>query len=41
MVFKSVCQMNKYFNQTAGQVAHPVCVVRATDITMEAYNNSH
>ena len=32
------------FNQTAGQVAHksyPSCVVRATGIAMEAYNNSH
>ena len=39
-----VCQMNKNFNQTAGQVAHksyPSSVVRATDIAMEAYNNSH
>ena len=39
-----VCQMNTNFNQTAGQVAHksnPSCVVRATDIAMEAYNNSH
>ena len=36
--------MNKNFNQTAGQVAHKSylsSVVRATDITMDAYNNSH
>ena len=35
-----VCHMNKYLNQTAGQVAHksyPSCVVRATDIAMEVY----
>ena len=40
----AVCRMNKNFNLTAGQVAHksyPSCVVRATDIAMEAYNNSH
>ena len=39
-----VCQMNKHFNQTARQVAYksyPSCVVRATDIAMEAYNKSH
>ena len=38
-----VCQLNKNFNQTAGQVAHegyPSCVVRATDIAIEAYNKS-
>ena len=38
------CHMNKNFNQTAGQVAHksyPSCVVRATDIAMEGYNDSH
>ena len=31
--------MNKYFNQTAGQVApksYPSCVVKATNIAMEA-----
>ena len=36
--------MNRNFNQTEGQVAHksyPFCVVRTTDIVMEAYNNSH
>ena len=40
----SLCHMNKSFNQIAGQAAHksyPPCVVRATDIAMEAYNNSH
>ena len=34
--------MNKKFNRTAGQVAHksyPSCIVRATDIAMEAINN--
>ena len=39
-----VCQMNKNFNKTAGQFAHesyPSCVVRATDIAIEAYNKSH
>ena len=39
-----VHQMNKNFNQTEGQVAHKnylSCVVRATDIAMEAYNKSH
>ena len=38
-----VCQMNKNFNQTAGQVSHKSylsCVVRATDIA-ETYNKSH
>ena len=42
--FISVCHMNKKLNQTAGQVAHKSyqsCVVRATDIVMEANNNSH
>ena len=37
-----VCQMNKNFNKTAGQVAHKSylsCSVRTKDITMEAYNN--
>ena len=41
---RAVCHMNKNFNQTAGQVANKSylsCVVRATDIAMEAYNNSH
>ena len=36
--------MNKKFNQTAGQIAQKSylsCVVRATDIAREAYNNSH
>ena len=36
--------MNKKINQTAGQVAHksyPSCVIGATDIAIEAYNNSH
>ena len=39
-----MCQMNKNFNQTAGQVAYnsyQSCVVKATDIAMEAYNNSY
>ena len=39
-----MCHMNKIFKQTAGQVApksYPSCVVRATDIAMESYNNSH
>ena len=38
--FDAVCQMNKNFNQAAGQVAHksyPSCVVMATDIAMDAY----
>ena len=38
-----MCHMNKNFNKTAGQVGHksyPPCVVRETDIAMEAYNNS-
>ena len=41
---QAVCQMNKKLNQTAGQVAHKSylsCVVRAMDIAMEGYNNSH
>ena len=36
--------MKKNFSQTAGQVAHKSylsCVVKATDIAMEAYNNCH
>ena len=39
-----VCHMNKKINHTAGQVAHKSnlsCVVRPTNIAMEAYNNSH
>ena len=41
---QAVCHMNTNFNQTVGQVAHKSylsCVFRATDIAMEAYNNSH
>ena len=37
-----VCQMNKNFNKTAGEVAHKSYLsstVRTKDITMEAYNN--
>ena len=44
IVLHTVCHMNKKFNHTARQVAHksyPSCVVRATDISMEAYSNSY
>ena len=40
---EAVCQINKTFNQTAGQVANKSylsCIVRATDIAMETYSNS-